>query len=64
MNVTGLMFAIAGAMFFAFGMGWIGGMLAHQVGGGLILLAGLGTMAHAMNMCPTCKAQMGWMKKK
>lgn len=54
-KISGLMLAVSGAALFAFGMGWVGGMLGYQVAGGLLFLVGLAWLMHAMGMCKQCE---------
>ena len=53
----GLLVLVAGGSLLMFGMGSLDGKTAHLVAGSALVLAGLGKLLHAGNMCPSCKGK-------
>ncbi|MBI2444851.1 hypothetical protein HYV43_00500 [Candidatus Micrarchaeota archaeon] len=55
-KMSGLMLLISGLSFLTYGLNiWKDGMLVHLVGGLFLTLYALGSMMHAMDMCPSCQ---------
>lgn len=56
-GVMGVLVLVAGGSLLMFGMGSLDGKTAHLVAGSAFVLAGLGKLLHAGNMCPSCKGK-------
>jgi uncharacterized membrane protein (UPF0136 family) len=57
-TVTGLLFVVAGIVFYMFGTGGMDTMTAHQISGVLFVIAGIAFIVHTMEKCPICNAEM------